>query len=156
MRAEISSVRKVNLPSDQAQPRWLRWESLVRVVFNILVVAAQLLGLFAFSLAGQLVVHILHLPIPGSLVGMVALFVLLSIGAVRVSWFERTGSFLIKHLAFFFIPITVGLMDAGAVLAESGVVIMATLIASAAIGFSASALICEILIARRGTPDYEN
>lgn len=156
MRAGLSSIPNANLSSDQAQPRRHRWEPLARFVANLLVVAAQLLGLFALSLAGQFVVHALHLPIPGSLVGMVALFVLLTIGAVRVSWFERTGSFLIKHLAFFFIPITVGLMDAGAVLAESGVVIMATLILSGAIGLSASALICQALIARRATPEYEN
>ena len=44
-----------------------------------------------------------------------------SLGLVKASWFDVTGSFLIKHLAFFFVPITVGLMDAGSPFATNGV-----------------------------------
>ena len=70
----------------------------------------QLLGLWLLNFAGVWIVETLGVSIPGNLVGMIGLYLLLSCGLVKLSWFDATRSFLIKHLAFFFIPITVGLM----------------------------------------------
>jgi holin-like protein len=77
---------------------------------------------------------------------MVVLFALLASGIVKLSWFETSGSFLIKHLAFFFVPITVGLMDMGPLLAASGVGILVTLTLSAALGLSLAGWISQLLL----------
>jgi holin-like protein len=61
---------------------------------------------------------------------MALLYGLLALGIVKLSWFEPVGPFLIKHLAFFFVPITVGLMDTGSLFASDLVEIMLTLAAS--------------------------
>ena len=146
MRAGVLSLPKAKLKSDHSELDLVKRGRFWTFVSKVFLVGMQLLGLIALSMAGHLIVHELQLPIPGSLVGMITLFMMLWIGVVRVSWFDRTSSFLIKHLAFFFIPITVGLMDSGAMLAESGLVIIGILIASAAIGVSLSAMICQALI----------
>ena len=120
-------------------------EAIGRAVATLSLLALQLLGLWGLNLAGVWMVGILHVPIPGNLVGMAGLYLLLSLGLVKLTWFDATGSFLIKHLAFFFIPITVGLMDAGDLLAAHGFGIAVTLVLSAAIGILLSGFTAQYL-----------
>ena len=110
-----------------------------------LLLASQLLGLWALNVAGDWLVGVLHVSVPGNLVGLVALYALLSLGIVKVSWFDRLGSWLIKHLAFFFIPITVGLMDAAGFLLSHVVAITVALVASAAVGLLLAGFISQVL-----------
>jgi holin-like protein len=111
-----------------------------------LLLASQLLGLWALNVAGDWLVGVLHVPVPGNLLGLVALYALLSLGVVKVSWFEPLGSWLIKHLAFFFIPITVGLMDAAGFLLSHVVAITVALMASAAAGLLLAGFISQVLV----------
>jgi holin-like protein len=108
--------------------------------------ALQLFGLWTLNFAGVWVAEKMGLPIPGNVVGMVLLYALLALGIVKLSWFEAAGSFLIRHLAFFFVPITVGLMDAGSLFATHGVGIILTLAASAAIGVMLTGWISQLLL----------
>jgi holin-like protein len=117
-------------------------------VTKLSVVVLQMLGLWGLNFAGVWVVDATALPIPGNLAGMVALYALLALGIVKVSWFDTTGSFLIKHLAFFFVPITVGLMESGRLLAQQGIGIAVTLIASAAVGIVLSGLVSQSLLGK--------
>lgn len=119
--------------------------SIGHVLAALSALVLQLLGLYALNLAGVWAVRAMHVPIPGNLVGMLALYLLLSLGLVKVAWFDATGSFLIKHLAFFFIPITVGLMDAGHLLALHGVGIAVTLTVSAAVGILLAGFVAQFL-----------
>ena len=106
----------------------------------------QILGLLTLNFAGIWAVEKTALPIPGNLVGMVLLYALLALGIVKLSWFEVAGCFLIRHLAFFFVPITVGLMDAGSLFASRGVGIILTLAASAVIGVMLAGWISQLLL----------
>src|SRR4051794_41131858 len=128
-----------------AEPSVADRRSIGRAVAILSSLALQLLGLWGLNLAGVWMVEILHLPIPGNLVGMAGLYLLLSLGLLKLTWFDPTGSFLIKHLAFFFIPITVGLMDAGDLLVAHGFGIAVTLVLSAAIGILLSGFTAQYL-----------
>jgi holin-like protein len=77
---------------------------------------------------------------------MVLLYALHAFGIVKLSWFEAAGCFLIRHLPFFFVPITVGLMDAGSLFASRGVGIILTLTASAVIGVTLAGWISQFLL----------
>ena len=141
------SIRRLNI--------WIRysvvdWRSIGHAVAMLPLLIIQLLGLWGLNFAGIWVVEAIHLPIPGNLIGMLGLYVLLSLGLVKVSWFETTGAFLIKHLAFFFIPITAGLMDAGDLLAAHGFGIAVTLVVSAAVGILLSGFVAQSLVRRTG------
>ena len=107
--------------------------------------ALQLLGLWAINLAGVWIVEAADIPLPGNLVGMIGLYLLLSCGLVKLEWFDATGSFLIKHLAFLFIPITVGLMDATDLFAAHGLEIALVLFVSAAVGILLAASVAEFV-----------
>jgi holin-like protein len=122
-----------------------QWQSIGHTIAGLPLLALQVLGLWGFELTGTWAVKAAQLPIPGNLVGMVGLYLLLSLGLVKVSWFDAAGSFLIKHLAFFFIPITVGLMDAGHLLAVHGLGIALILVVSAGAGILLSGFVAQSL-----------
>lgn len=108
----------------------------------------QICGLWSLNIAGIWVVEKTSVPIPGNLVGMALLDALLTMGIVKLSWFEPAGPFLISHLAFFFVPITVGLMDTGSLFTTHIVEIMLTLAASAAIGTVLAGWISQLLFCK--------
>lgn len=119
-----------------------------RFVRRVSLGALQIFGFWSLNIAGVWVVEKTSVPIPGNLVGMALLYALLALGVVKLSWFEPAGPFLIRHLAFFFVPITVGLMDTGSLFATHFVEIMLTLAASAAIGIVLAGWISQLLLCR--------
>lgn len=52
----------------------------------------------------------LHLSIPGSVIGMILLFLMLTSGVLPVAWVQPSASLFIRYMVFLFIPISVGLM----------------------------------------------
>ncbi len=76
-----------------------------------LLFIVQTAGLWGIYWLGNQIAVVLHIPIPGNVVGMVLLFGLLCTGLVRVEHFAVAGGYLLKHISFFFIPIAVGLMN---------------------------------------------
>lgn len=69
--------------------------------------ALIILGIY---LLGELLAGLLHLPIPGNILGMIILFILLTTKIVKVDNISTVTNFFLDHLAFFFIPAGVGLM----------------------------------------------
>ncbi|GKX27604.1 LrgA family protein [Vallitalea longa] len=67
-----------------------------------------IIGIF---LIGELLNKICHVPIPGNILGMVILFVLLSLNVIKVEAIKEISDFLLNHLAFFFIPPGVALIS---------------------------------------------
>jgi holin-like protein len=110
--------------------------------------ALQIAGLWALNFAGVWFVKRTALPIPGNLVGMMALYALLVLGVVKLAWFEAATSVLIRHLAFFFVPITVGLMDAGYLLGAPGLAILLILAVSAAVGLLLAGWVSQLLLSK--------
>ena len=110
---------------------------------------AQLLGLLVLNYAGYAMAAALHLPLPGNLVGMLFLLALLVTGALPLQWIEGSAALLTRHLAFFFIPITVGLIGFVDLFLETGPAILVTLVLSAAAGICVVGLSAQMLGARR-------
>ena len=59
------------------------------------------------------------LPIPGSVLSMAILFLLLLTRLVRPAHVAEKSDFLLKNMAFFFIPAGVGIMESAGLLAEN-------------------------------------
>lgn len=83
---------------------------------------------------GSVIVQFLHIPIPGNVLGMLILFMSLVTGVIKLEWIEEAASFLLKHLVFFFIPITVGMMTLGSTFLHHGLPLLIILIGSAILG----------------------
>ncbi|EKE70960.1 CidA/LrgA family protein [Gallaecimonas xiamenensis] len=69
------------------------------------------LVLLACLYVGKGLVALTHIPIPGSILGMLLLFVLLSSGRLPPAWVSPVTIPLIRHMTLLFIPAGVGLMD---------------------------------------------
>lgn len=76
----------------------------------LVVVAAQTGLLWLIYAASQWMVATWHLPVPAAVLGIGWLYLLLAMGVVKERWFAAAAQVLLKHLAFFFIPVAVGIM----------------------------------------------
>lgn len=77
---------------------------------------AGLAVLLAFFALGTLVADGLGLPLPGSVLGMVALWGALEAGVIRMAWVEEGATRLLGVLGFLFVPAGAGFVafvDAG-------------------------------------------
>jgi holin-like protein len=72
--------------------------------------ARGILILLAFLYAGNAVSALLHLPVPGSVLGMVMLAAALHLGIVGPAWVRPAAELLIRHMSLLFIPAGVGVM----------------------------------------------
>ncbi len=71
----------------------------------------QLLIILIISCVGELLNFFIPLPIPGSIYGMILLFILLCCGIVKLSQIKETGNFLIDIMPMLFVPSAVGIIS---------------------------------------------
>lgn len=79
----------------------------------------QLTYILLFSFLGEIVSKGLNLPVPGSVVGMLLLFLALQFKIVKLEDVELVGHFLIDNLAILFVPAGVSLMIYFSVIKDS-------------------------------------
>lgn len=70
----------------------------------------QLLIIFGFSFVGDTLSNSLHLPVPGSILGMIFLFLALQFKVLKFTDVDEVGSFLINNMTILFLPAGVGIM----------------------------------------------
>ena len=75
--------------------------------------------LLSIYFVSEIISKLLNLPVPGSIIGMILLFVLLTSNIIKIEKVENLANFFLDHLAFFFIPASVGLMTSFASLKGS-------------------------------------
>lgn len=71
----------------------------------------QLLIIILISFLGELLNYIIPLPVPGSIYGMILMFVLLCSGILKLEQVKKTGKFLLDIMPIMFIPSAVGIMS---------------------------------------------
>ncbi|EOS53985.1 CidA/LrgA family holin-like protein [Paenibacillus sp. 3LSP] len=104
----------------------------------------QVAILFFAAMALNKVAELLHLPIPGSIIGIALLFILLKTGVVKLKWIERGANWLLAELLLFFVPAAVGVMQYIPLLESEGVRILIVVILSTVI-----VMVCSGLVASR-------
>ncbi len=70
----------------------------------------QFLVIFAFWGLGEGISYLCGGMVPGSLIGMVLLFVALCTKLVKPSWVEQAASYFAKYMVALFVPSAVGIM----------------------------------------------
>ena len=70
----------------------------------------QLAIIILVCFAGELVRYIVPLPVPGSIWGLVLMFILLVTGVIKLEKVEKTADFLVDCMPIMFVPGGVGLM----------------------------------------------
>jgi len=110
----------------------------VHALTTLVALAGQVGLLGAIFSVSNVVVTRLHLRVPANIVGMLLLFTLLCTGIVKERWVSPAAGALTRHLAFFFIPIAVGLMDCGGLLWPVGHWLLLAIVVSSVAGMAVS------------------
>lgn len=102
--------------------------------------------ILAVSFVGEILNHLIPLPIPASIYGIILLFFALECKLIKLEWVRDTGKFLIAIMPVMFIPAAVGLIDAWEVLRPAlipyvSIMILTTVIVMAASGSATQAVI---------------
>lgn len=97
---------------------------------RIALIVTQIIGLAIIAGIGNMITELLHLPLPGTLVGMILLFVLLLTGAVKLEWFEQGAAVLIGELLLFFIPSAIGIIQYSQLFGSTGAMLLGVIVTS--------------------------
>jgi holin-like protein len=136
---------------DEAAGAWPRRSGVkYKGMKQIIFIAAQIAMLVVLNKLGYIAADALQVPLPGNLLGMLFLLALLANRVVPVQWIDGAASLLVRHLAFFFIPITVGLMGVAGLFIRNGPAILVTLLVSAGLGIWIAGLCVQLLASRIG------
>ncbi len=81
----------------------------------------QLSWIFLFSLIGEVLSILIasFIAIPGSVIGLVLLFLALQLNVLKVEQVDEVGTWLTSNMGIFFVPAGVGLMTNFGVLANT-------------------------------------
>ena len=105
----------------------------------------QFLLLVAVSQVADLAVAAMRLPVPSNAVGMLVLFLMLHYRVLHLEHVNAGATLLVRHLAFFFIPIAVGLMAYRELLATTGLALLLVIAASALVGMVIAGLVAQLM-----------
>ena len=97
---------------------------------RIALIVTQIIGLAIIAGIGNMITELLHLPLPGTLVGMILLFVLLVTGVVKLEWFEQGAAVLIGELLLFFIPSAIGIVQYSQLFGSTGAMLLGVIVTS--------------------------
>jgi len=113
---------------------------------NLLKIIGQIFLLWVIYYLSTWLVKFFHIPLPGSVLGMILLFTLLSTGILKEQWLSAATNPLLKHLSFFFIPIAVELMNWGDLFIQKGYLLFFPLVVSMLVALLATGGIVQLLI----------
>lgn len=86
--------------------------------------------LLSFNIFGVWLHNLLHLPLPGNVLGLILFLIALGMKWIKLEWVEHSAQFLLDHMLLFFIPYVVGIVAFMPVLEAHWVSISAGIVGS--------------------------
>lgn len=108
-------------------------------------VTAQVGLLWFMSWLGHQIVAFLHLPMPGCVAGLLLTFLALTGGVLPIRFVEPAAALLVRNLPVFFVPLAIGFVTEGRLIAAHGFAVLAILVASAAVGFAVTGRVAQFV-----------
>lgn len=93
-----------------------------------------------FWMAGQLVVSVTQLPVPGGVAGLFIVLALLASGRLRLVSMQRGARWFIAELLLFFVPAVLAVLDHREFLGLTGLKILAVIVLGTAVVMLVTAL----------------
>jgi len=90
----------------------------------------EIILILLFVVMGDFLYKVVHIPIPGNILGMILLLVALMTGVIKLEQIEGICHFLLSHLAIFFIPASVGLLNVTGILEGTWYILLFIAVAS--------------------------
>ena len=114
----------------------------------------QLMIIFMISLVGEGISSVFHLPVPGSIIGLVLLFLALQFKLLRLRHLSMVGNFLLANMTILFLPPAVGIMDKFQIIAPYLLPIILIVLGAIVLNVCVIAVVVQ-LIKTRFEGDYE-
>lgn len=112
------------------------------------IMLREFLLIFVINYIGVIIAQVFKLPIPGTILGMLLLFILLYTKVLKVSSIERAANFLLLNMTIFFLPPSVELLDTMYLLKNGTLKIVFLVIFSTLLTMVVTAKTVEFLIKR--------
>ncbi|HEY4391757.1 MAG TPA: CidA/LrgA family protein [Paenibacillus sp.] len=106
---------------------------------KIIRIIIQVFLLYLFYFVGDYLQKLLHLPVSGSIVGLLLLFVLLLLKVIPLKWIEDGATTILAYLPLFFIPATAGIVNHMDIFSGRGLLLILILIVSSVLTIAAAA-----------------
>ena len=113
----------------------------------------QLMYILIFSMLGECLSTAFSLPVPGSIIGLVLLFLALQFKIIRLCHIYDVGQFLLSNMTILFLPAAVGVMDKFDVIAPNLVGIVVITLGAIVLNIATIGLVVQV-IKRRYEGDY--
>ena len=110
----------------------------------VTTIALGLLGLgllWGFASAGEFLVDLLALPIPGAIIGMLLLLLLCTLIGAEPKPMREVAPLLLSHMNLLFLPASVGVVTLASVVSGQSIYIVITVFASTFLAFAVCGLI---------------
>lgn len=108
-------------------------------------VLRQLSLILVIWAVGEYISHFISkiVAIPGSIIGMILLFLLLQFKLIRVEQIKEVSNFFLDNLAFFFVPAGVSLITSLDIIKENALILIAIIVITTAIVMYVTAYVVE-------------
>lgn len=87
--------------------------------------------------------------IPGSIVGIIILFLLLQLGIIKIGEVEDISNFLLDNMAIFFVPAGVSLIQSLDIISSNIIVLSITILISTILVMYVTAIVVDKMISKK-------
>lgn len=102
--------------------------------------------IFTINYVGILLSKILHLPLPGTIVSLLLLFLMLQFKVLKLEKIENAGNFLLLNMTIFFMPPTVKIIDSYKLLEKDLFKIIVIIIVSTFLTMGITGKVVQLMI----------
>ncbi|MCM0646922.1 CidA/LrgA family protein [Clostridium swellfunianum] len=105
----------------------------------------QLAIILVICFLGEALNRLFNIPIPGNVIGMVILLIALITGIIKLESIEGVTDFLLKHLAFFFVPAGIGVISSFDIIKTSLIPMLIVIVLSTIIVIAVTGITVQLL-----------
>lgn len=116
------------------------------MISKMIKIVLQICVLYLITLLGSWIQETLNIPIAGSIIGLVILFLLLQFKIIKEDWIKDGANLLLGTMIFFFIPSIVGAMDLMEQMNSQFIFLIVLVVASTCIVALCSGYVAEKMI----------
>lgn len=118
------------------------------MIYKFIKIILQICMIYFITVLGSWIQETLNIPIAGSIIGLVILFLLLQFKIIKEEWIKDGANLLLSTMIFFFIPSIVGSMNLVDQINAQFIFLIVLVIASTCIVALSSGYIAEKMLKR--------
>lgn len=127
-----------------------------KFLWKLTKIILQVFFLYLLSVVGGIIVKTLHVPLPGSIIGLIILLLLLHMKIVPKQLVADGAGFLLPILTLLFIPATVGVINYPELLSWYGITLLFITIISTIFALGLTAKVAQKLEVRESPKKMES